>query len=96
MSRASRRIFSTVVGLAVSFAIAYLTLTIGNSVVAHDIAMPSGGLFQTSGYDQTAHSFYAVHTLALIIAAGCTASLIASGSPGALDLFGHRSSCWQS
>ena len=80
MSRASRRIFSAVIGLVVSFAIGYLTLTIGNSVVGHDIAMPPGGLFQTSGYDQTAHSFYAVHTLALIIAAGSTASLIALGS----------------
>ena len=77
MLRASRQIFSAVVGLAVYFAIAYLTLEIGNSVVAHDIAMLPGGLFQTSGYDQTAHSFYAVHTLALIIAAGFTAFIIA-------------------
>jgi hypothetical protein len=80
MSRASRRIFSTIIGLAVSLAIAYLTITIGNAVVGPDMAMLSGGLFQTSGYDQTAHSFYAVHTLALIIAAGFTASLIALGS----------------
>ncbi len=70
MSRASRRIFSAVVGLAVSFAIAYLTLTVGNSVVGHDMTMATGGLFQTSGYDQTAHSFYAVHTLTLIFASG--------------------------
>ncbi len=80
MSRASRRISSAVVGLAVSFAIACLTLTVGNSFVAHDIAMLPGGLFQRSGYDQTAHSFYAVHTIALIIAAGFTVSLIALGS----------------
>jgi hypothetical protein len=79
MSRASRRIFSTIIGLAVSLAIAYLTITIGNAVVDPDMAMLSGGVFQTSGYDQTAHSFYAVHTLALIIAAGFTAALTTSG-----------------
>jgi hypothetical protein len=80
MSRASHRIFGAIIGLVVAFAIGYLTITIGNVLAGHDSTMPSGSLFQTSGYDQSAHSFYAVHTLALIIAAGLTAALIASGT----------------
>jgi hypothetical protein len=65
--------------LLVSLAVAYLTIIVGNLIAVQDVAMLPGGLFQTSGYDQTAHSFYAIHTVAVLIAAGSTASLIVLG-----------------
>src|SRR6516225_3043353 len=79
MSRTSRWVLSVAVGLLVSLAVAYLTIIVGNLIAVQDVAMLPGGLFQTSGYDQTAHSFYAIHTVAVLIAAGSTASLIVLG-----------------
>ncbi len=82
MSQASRRIFSVAVGGLVSLAVACLTLITGNTLAVPDASIPAGGLFQTYGYDQTAHSFYAIHTGALIIAAGCAAVLIFAAPRG--------------
>jgi hypothetical protein len=78
MSPASRRTFSAAVGLLVSLAVACLTLVAGNTITVPSASVPAGSWFQTYGYDQTAHSFYAIHTAALIVAAGCSALLIFS------------------
>jgi hypothetical protein len=76
MSPASRRTFSVVVGFLVSLAVASLTLVAGNTIAVPSASVPTGSWFQTYGYDQAAHSFYAIHTGALIVAAGCAALLI--------------------
>ncbi len=82
MSPASRRAFSVVVGLLVSLAVACLTLVAGNTIAVPNPPVLRGSWFQTYGYDQAAHSFYAIHTGALIVAAGCAALLIFSAPRG--------------
>jgi hypothetical protein len=54
----------------------------GNAIVVPGGSVPTGSWFQTYGYDQAAHSFYAIHTGALIVAAGCAALLIFSAPRG--------------
>ncbi len=86
MSQASHRIFGLVVAVLVSLTVAGLTLVAGNLFAVPNASVPAGGLFQTYGYDQTAHSLYAIHTGALIIAAGCAALLIFSAPRGRTGL----------
>jgi hypothetical protein len=82
MSPASRRILSAAVGVLVSLAIACLTLVAGNTIAVPNPPVPRGSWFQSYGYDQAAHSFYAIHTGALIVAAGCAALLIFTSPRG--------------
>jgi hypothetical protein len=82
ISPASRRIFNVAVGLVVSLAVACLTLVAGNTIAVPSASVPAGSWFQTYGYDQAAHSFYAIHTGALIVAAGCAALVIFSTPRG--------------
>ena len=82
MTGTRRWVWGGTVGVTVALVIAYLTQALSD-MIAHQrwinfiytAPASANGFFRSYAYDQTAHSFYAIHTAALVIAAGLTASL---------------------
>ena len=82
MTGTRRWVLGGTVGVTVALVIAYLTQAFSD-MIAHQrwinfiytAPASANGFFRSYAYDQTAHSFYAIHTAALVLAAGLTASL---------------------
>ena len=74
MTRRARWMFVSMIAVAISVALAILTYVVSAIVPRKMWLLPANGL--QSAYDQTAHSFYALHTAALIAAGGIIAGLI--------------------
>ena len=82
MTGTRRWVLGGAFGVTVALVIAYLTQAF-SGMIAHqkwinfvsNVPASASGFFRSYAYDQTAHSFYAIHTAALVLAAGLTASL---------------------